>query len=264
MLEQLLTNPQKKLLRVLLSSPRSFSVLDLARLAALPYSTTHATLRTLQKAGLVVSKAERNKVLHALAPKNGDAGTVLDLLARELAARRGVSLVDPKKIADKEVLWNLAGLGAPLVVDRRPGKPLPPEQTLALALNVVRRNPTAARVLPLALAKSLPGLNFPLLRHLSKEQKETRTLGFFLDLTGTLSRKTRFKKLAAELFDRRVKRDAPFFQTSRSRYARILARRRTPPLARKWRFTMNLDMSDFRSVFDKFYDRTSKIQPPRH
>ncbi|MFH1262529.1 MAG: hypothetical protein V1495_03660 [Pseudomonadota bacterium] len=96
-------------------------------------------------------------------------------------------------------------------------------------------------------------MDYPVLRYLAKEAGELQTLGFFLDLTGTLAGRKSLKKAAQELIDRRVKYSEPFFRNgSPNKYVAALADRRTPPLARKWHFTMNMDMDDFRTFFRKF------------
>ncbi|MFH1018592.1 MAG: winged helix-turn-helix domain-containing protein [Pseudomonadota bacterium] len=259
MLHELLTEPQRRLLEVLSDTNGPVSVLGLAQLTQVPYSTTHLTLRKLKKLGLVTSQPQSRRLDYDLNRTDAYARAFMELFLSGFPAQKRPDLASGKNVTDKDVLWNLAGLGAPLVVDEHPRKTLAPEQTFAFALDVAHRNPTAARALPVAFAKSLSRLNYPLLRYLSRERKQTRTLGFYLELTGVLSHKSRFKKLAAEFQDRRVKRQEPFFEVSTSKYAQALAHKRTPRLARKWHFLMNLDMDDFRSLFEKFYKTDAKI-----
>lgn len=256
MLKSLLTISQRHLLPVLLSAKNSLSILDLSQLAEMPYATTRMSLTQLQKAGLVRSQTTAGKVLYVLNREDEDSRTFLELLYRDrLSKENPLDL----QVTDDDVLWNLAGLGAPLVVGSEPKKELPAEEAIALGLEVVRRNPTAARSIPIVLAENLDRLNYPRLRYLAKEANQTRTLGFFLDLTGALSKKIAFRTMAAELLDQRVKLDEPFFKTSTTRYESMLANRKTPKLARKWHFTMNMEMGAFRSFFEKFYNENSTI-----
>lgn len=235
---------------------RPLSVLDLSKMAEMPYATTHTTLQKLKETRLVVLQSTNEKVLYAVNRADENVRKLFELLFKFVPKE---DTQDTKDVTDDDVLWNLAGLGAPLVVENKSQKELPLEKTVALALNVVRRNPTAARALPLVLAENSSRMNYARLRYWAKEAKATRTLGFFLDLTHALQGRSRFKKMANELLDRRVKQNEPFFKTSSTKYAMMLAHRKTPSLARKWHFTMNMSLNDFRSVFEKFYHGPTKI-----
>ena len=237
---------------ILVDAGRPLSILELSELAELPYATAHAALHGLRQVGLVVSKSRGRQLLFAANKRNEDAQVLLRMLSKDLAMVLPHADRARRKPTEQDVVWNLARLGAPLVVSQQRGTVLPVEDTLASALALVRVDPTMARAFPLVLAVNFNVLNYPRLRFLAKEAGRARILGFFLDLTGALTGRAHLKDLAADLLDRRVKRDEPFFKVPTSEYAAMLANRKNPPLARKWHFTVNMDMNDFRSFFLKF------------
>jgi hypothetical protein len=155
--------------------------------------------------------------------------------------------------ADLVQAW-LAHLGAPLYgstsvkAEDVPG----PERVLAEALPLARQDATVARALPLALHRTRARLDFPLLRRLAQERGQGRALGFFLELTSELSGDKdlarQARPLAAEV--RRRKRASQFFPV-RSPTERRLGELKTPPVARRWGFRMNMSADSFSSMFRK-------------
>jgi len=81
---------------------------------------------------------------------------------------------------------------------------------------------------------------------------EKQTLGFFLDLTGTLANDHRLRSFAQTLRDRRVKRVRNFFDPHPGKYAQKLADQRSPQIARDWLYRMDMDMDNFRQFYSKF------------
>jgi hypothetical protein len=157
--------------------------------------------------------------------------------------------------ADPELVqaW-LAHLGAPLYgstaveVSDVP----PPERVFAEALPLARREAALARALPLALYRTRKRLDFGLLRRLARERGQGRTLGFFLDLTAELSGDRSLAREARPLArkERRRKRASQFFKL-RSATERRLAELKTPAVARRWGFRMNMSADSFASMFRK-------------
>ena len=82
-------------------------------------------------------------------------------------------------------------------------------------------------------------------------RNERQALGFFLDLTGFLAEDPWLASLSEPLRDRRRTRPRPFFTRAQGRMALALARKRTPALARKWGYLMNMDVESFASAFEK-------------
>ncbi len=112
--------------------------------------------------------------------------------------------------------------------------------------------PTLARAYPVLLARNRSRLNLERLRQRATELNEKQTLGFFLDLTGTLANDRQLRSFAQTLKDRRVRRVRDFFNGPRGKYSRYLADQRTPRVAKEWHFRMNMDMDNFRNFYSKF------------
>jgi hypothetical protein len=160
----------------------------------------------------------------------------------------------PKEV----VLANLSDQGAPLVLSKQSAgikKDLPAEKTVAWSLAYSHEDPTLARVLPVVLYKQRNVLNFRFLRQWAKTLHEERTLGFFLELTSELSHdRSLWKKARAfranlpafsELDD--------FFHTDSSNpWSDKLLNQKTPDVAKRWGFKMNMGLETFASHFRKF------------
>jgi len=98
--------------------------------------------------------------------------------------------------------------------------------------------------------KNRQRLNMDRLRREAERRGQTRVLGFFLDLTTKLSGETMFAAAAAKLYARAPAKPTQFFRPTTWR-ERKLAELRTPAVARKWRFRMNMPMDSFVSMFEK-------------
>jgi transcriptional regulator with XRE-family HTH domain len=178
---------------------------------------------------------------------------VLDML-RPLGLGLGLVEVRPdsaKSHADEVHAW-LSFYGAPLygstTVDRRdvPGV----EVALAEALKFSREDATLARAIPVALEKNRGQVALKLLRVEADRWRELRTLGFFLDLTAELAGDDAFKKEAARIHAEVPLRTAQFFRPTTKR-ERQLAELKTPAVARRWGFRMNMGLDSFASMFEK-------------
>jgi len=156
---------------------------------------------------------------------------------------------DPEQVQ----AW-LAHLGAPLYgsTAAKASDVPPPERVLAEALPLARRDAGLARALPLAVYRSRKRLDFSLLRRLARERGQGRTLGFFLDLTAELSGDRSLAREAQPLLReaQRRERASQFFKL-RSATERRLAELKTPVVARRWGFRMNMSADSFASMFRK-------------
>jgi hypothetical protein len=166
-------------------------------------------------------------------------------------------LVDPSEEAPAppEIVQSwLSHLGAPLYGSTSvKSSDVPrPERVLAEALSLAHREAAVARALPLAFFRFRKRVDFPLLRRLAKERGQGRTLGFFLDLTAELSGDEALARearpLKAEV--RRRARASQFFKLQSS-MERRLAELKTPPVARRWGYRMNMSQDSFASMFRK-------------
>jgi hypothetical protein len=105
--------------------------------------------------------------------------------------------------------------------------------------------------LPLAIARNRALLDLPELRRLAVQRGQGSTLGFFLDLTAELSGDHGLARAARPLRPRRAPKRASQFFKVRSRLERRLAEAKTPDVARRWNFRMNMSMDSFASMFRK-------------
>jgi hypothetical protein len=230
-----------------------------------PAMSARGVLQALEtgRAARGVSKAELARRSHLPAQTvrrlltdrspNPSLTNVLDLL-RPLGL--GLALVElppdsTKTHADEVHAW-LSFYGAPLygatAVEPQAVPQL--ETVLAEALKLSHKDATLARALPVALWKNRRRLAMEPLRREAERSNQRRTLGFFLDLTAQLSGEDAFKREASRLHAKSRLTTAQFFQPTTKR-ERQLAEIKTPEVARRWGFRMNMDLDSFASMFDK-------------
>jgi hypothetical protein len=152
------------------------------------------------------------------------------------------------------LLWNLKRWGAPLADEGRSPKKLSLEETLGSGLVLARRRPNVARVWPIVFAKNRDELNLDVLAQVARRFHQKRALGFFLSLMQKLLKDARLAKAERQLREKRSLKTVDFFVIRRGRRARALAAKRTPALARKWGFRMNMPLDSFVAIFRKFMD----------
>ena len=131
-----------------------------------------------------------------------------------------------------------------------PSEVPPAETVLTEAMSLARQSATVARALPPTFWKVRRRLDFGRLLAEGRRRGRERELGFFLDLTSKLSGDPAFGAAARKLRVRPRRRPGQFFQPTTARERR-LAELRTPDIARKWGFRMNMDMDSFESMFAK-------------
>src|ERR1035441_2815425 len=212
------------------------------------------TSRGLSKAELArQSRVRAETVRHLLTGKtvNPTLSNVLDML-RPLGL--GLELAElsdqPLEPTSDDLKGWLAHYGAPLYGPRNLTAVPPPETALSAALPLARTSASVARALPLALWKTRKRLDLDRLLKEAERRGQARTLGFFLDLTSRLSGDLAFQRAAKKLQVRPRPRPTQFFHPTTPR-ERKLAELRTPGVARKWGFRMNMEMESFESMFDK-------------
>jgi len=145
----------------------------------------------------------------------------------------------------------LSYYGAPLYGSTSIGKRVPmPERVLVDALVASHKESVFALVLPVVLWKLRTSLNLEFLRELALKRGESRSLGFFLDMTGTLGKSPKLCQQANSFRKVRMKQ-VYFFNEGTTSYGKKLAALRTPDVARKWNFLMNMTMDSFASSFQK-------------
>jgi hypothetical protein len=223
------------------------STAQLATEAGVGFATAYRTLQAMQAAGLVV--AERRAHARVYRANHGHP------LAAALRALVTAPAPPPGDTPEaRQVRGHLAALGAP--VQAEPQSPTASvEETVVRGVHLAHSDPDVARTLPVCLFRQRDALDPMRLQAQAKHFGEKHSLGFFLDLTAQLSGDRRFATWARPLRDRRFTGRHPFFHAAavlRSPRAQRLAEERTPQVARRWGWRMNLDLETFRSTFEKF------------
>ena len=224
------------------------SIHALAKQHQLSYSSAHTELKRLERASLARSKVAGNSLVFE-ANKDHRLAAALEALVRASA----VSVpTQETRYQPLQVMANLTSLGVPLRAEATPTAAMLPEEAVAQGLRLTHCHPTLARAYPVLLARNRNRLNLELLRQRAFALKEKQTLGFFLDLTGTLANDPRLRSFAQTLKDRRIRRVRDFFEGPHGKYSQYLANQRTPQLANDWHFRMDMDMDNFRQFYSKF------------
>jgi hypothetical protein len=223
------------------------SVSELARKAGVSFAAAHRELAAMRVEGLAKSERAGTALVHRANFAYREAG-----LVGRLFKDQGASSTPPPAAGGERVRGWLAAAGAPLVVSRPArGRTPPLEEVLANALGLSHQDAAVARVLPLVLWRHRERLDHGRLARAATRRNERQALGFFLELTGLLGGDPRLASLSAPLQDHRRTRPRPFFTRAQGRMARALAEKRTPALARRWGYLMNMDLDSFGSAFRK-------------
>ncbi len=221
------------------------TVLDLSRQARVPYSAAHRELELMTQAG-VVRRTLTGKGW-ACSWAAGRRGT---RLLDELLAGSGPAEDGPRELV---VIGNLKRWGAPLAEEARARERLSLEETLAYAIRISRQRPEVLRVWPLVLARHESSVDLRRLKALAGRVGEKKALGFLLALTSRLLRHPGWAAEAERLRDGRSRRMENYFLLPEGPRAARLTELRTPALARRWLFRMNMPMEAFESQFRKFW-----------
>jgi hypothetical protein len=243
---------RRYLLRLLWADGAEGSVSDLARRARVSFAAAHRELGAMREEGLARAERVGAALVYRANPGYREASLVRRLLKEGSAESTPPPAPDGQRVRG----W-LAAAGAPLLVSRLVRDPGPRlEEVLAEGLALSHRDATVARVLPLVLWRHRDRLDHGSLVRAATRRNERQALGFFLELTGRLGGDSRLASLSEGLRDRRRSRTRPFFAGRQGRMALVLARKKTPPLARQWGYLMNMGMDSFASAFAKHREAT--------
>ena len=238
---------RRDLLRLLWLDRAVGSVSDLARRARLSFAAAHRELAAMRAEGLASSERAGRTLVYRANRGHTQSALVRRLLNDGTAAARTAPPASTERVRG----W-LAAAGAPLLVSRRVAGRVPSlERVLAQALALSHDDATVARVLPLVFWAQRNRLDYDRLVCEATRLDERQTLGFFLELTGRLARDHRFASVLNQLRDRRRSRVRLFFAGPHGRMALAAARRKTPRLARRWGYLMNMGVESFASAFAK-------------
>jgi Fe2+ or Zn2+ uptake regulation protein len=241
MLDYLVTSPaRRRLLSLLWGEHGRGSATTLARDAHVSFATAYRELRAMVRHGLATETFERGVAVFAANVDHPLASELAKMVtwrsAGPAAANRG----------DDALRAQLAEHGAPVNAETAASDaPLSLEDLVARGVALARRDPAAARALPVMLHKVSKQLDVERLRLVSRARGVGHAAGFMLALTGSLARDVPLIQVAQTLRDRRVRRQ-PFFVTPVA-HAPIRF-----PLAARWGFTLATSEEDFASTFRRF------------
>src|SRR5262249_49168876 len=249
MLQLLVTSrARRRLLQLLWGEGARGSAAELAEKAGVGFASAYRELKAMGRYQVVASSHEGGKDVYAANLEHADA----DVL-RRLATSRP-RMAPPRDERADTLRRSLRAMGAPLAVEPTTEKEALDEGTLVDGVKLARRDPVVARALPVCVWHQRDRVDPDRLVAAAREKGEKQALGFFLELTGQLSGDRRFARWAKSLRDRRVTSVHDFFDFPAAYGSQKLAKQRTPRVAEKWGFRLNMDLETFDSLFRKFAD----------
>lgn len=230
---------RRRLAILLFAEKESGSASRLARLAGVSPRTALLVLHELETARLVECEGVGAALLFRAA-----ANPVTDALRTLLKA----SLPQPRTAEALEAA--VTHFGAPLL--RRAGAETRSlEETLAEGAKSSRKDPTLFRTLPVVVMKHWRALDWDRLQDSALRMNARREVGLVLDLTGTVAALSELSERARERFRDHRRKSFEYFFEPRNEYERKLAEARTPPVVKRWKFHMNIDLLSLRSTVEK-------------
>ncbi len=142
----------------------------------------------------------------------------------------------------------LVALGAPLS-GWRPNRRLAPEAALAFALRFASTDASLLRSLPVVLARTWRELDWTKLENSARAQDSLALLGMLTELTASLAGLKELGEKARGWW--RAPRETRHLFPPRNDFDRELAEHRTPPVARRWGFLMNMGEDSFRTLYER-------------
>ncbi len=241
LIDVLVPSPGRRdLLVSVLVSGAEGSASELGRRARLSPRAAQKLLREFLDAGLVTCEGIGMALVYR------DAKS---LASRTLSRFLREALAATSEAPDDEVDAALTFHGAPLL--RSPGRPtLALEEAVARGAKRARRDSTLFRTLPVVLARNATLLDWSALRDAARAANSKAEVGLLLDLTGEMLGRRDLSGRAREFKDGRRKKMEDFFEPQ-NRFEKMLARERTPAIAKRWHFWLNMDMESLRSTLDR-------------
>lgn len=232
---------REALLRLLLLKNVEAPVSELARRAGLSARAISREVQHLLPTGL----------LNTTTVGGADVVTVNrgHAAAKHLAALLQIPAEPASAGEDRSTRASLAAWGAPLVAaEGRRAKSL--EAALLAGLELSRRDGTVLRVMPTVLARNAARVDWQELEEGARRRKLKSELGWLLEQTAELANEPALARRGEKLRDRR-RRSVRCFPEVKSRFERELAHQRSPPIARRWGFAMNVSVESLRSTFER-------------
>lgn len=233
---------RRLLLELLFAESARGTISELAAQARVGFATAHREVRELHRFGLVIDD-------QGVFRSNDDHPDVA-LLRQLVATARRATVVRPPD-AD-EIRQRLQRLGAPLLAGESPVVERDLHDTIVAGVRLARKDPTVARVMPLVLWQQRRNIDPDRLEEVARHARQKHALGFLVALTARLKRSRELEALARRLRDHRVRSRQDFFELPRTRAGQRLAEERSPSVAKDWGFLINMEMSSFAAMFEKF------------
>jgi len=244
------SNTRRALLKLLWLEGVRGTVHELARAADVAYAGAYRELKQMADAGLARIAWERGKKVYSANEENPGSRLLRKLM------NQPVNAPVAEKPEPSELRSELASLGLPVFSDRAPSgtrRKLRLETALVEAANLAESDASVARALPVLLFRVGTRVDYDALKRESRLADNSHRVGFFLELAGMLGNDAKMRQAAGSFFDHRRKGLRPFF-SNQSKHSGELALERTPEVARKWGWTMNMGFDAFESTFRKFVD----------
>jgi hypothetical protein len=237
---------RRRLLELLWRRGATGTASELAKQARLSFTSAYRELKLMEGFGLASSAVDGGREVYAAAADHPDA----ELLRRLVSTpSRSEAPTDETAFA---VRRRARALGAPLQVSPEVVSREQREQVLVDAVRLSRRDATLARTLPVLVWRQHRDLDRVRLHEAAHKARQKHAVGFFLALTAELAGDDGLAGWAESLRDHRARGARPFFDLPSALTSRDLAERRTPSVARRWGYWMDLDMPTFQSTFEKF------------
>ena len=241
------SSARRRLLHLLWGESARGTATELAQRTGVGFASAYRELQAMRSYHLVTTTVVHGREVFAANPEldKADARVLRHLTRSQPQAN------PPRDAEAARVRGELRCLGAPLQAE--PATTVGAlEDTLAEGVHLAHRDPTVARVLPLCVSRARPKLDPQRLLRAAKRVREKQAVGFFLELTGELTKDADLARWAARFRDRRVRRVRDFFEVPPTRGSRELADHRTPEVARRWSYRMNMGLDAFQAPLEKF------------
>jgi hypothetical protein len=218
------------------------SVSELARRAGLSPRSVGNEVRHLRPTGLILVETLGGADVVRANRKHVGARHLTALL--QTPTTPAVNPGDAKKVRESLAAW-----GAPLAgVQRVKRHSL--HEALLHGLHEAQKDGTVLRVLPTVLARHVGEVDWRGLREDARRQKLKAELGLLVELTAAMTDNAELRTQSTGLQDRRRKK-MRFLPEVKNRYEAELAKQRSPEVAGRWGFWMNMSEDSFRGVYEK-------------
>jgi len=249
MLEYLVTSKtRRKLLKLLWRDGENGTAAELANKSGVAFAGAYKELKAMTSSELANAEWKNGRKVFS-ANKSHPMAQLLNELVKES--------VEKKEVGEKEsnsLRENLAFLGLPVSAHKtRPDPGTSIEALMAQAADLSQNDASVARSLPVLFHKLREKLDFETLKNESLKRGNRHQVGFFLELTGKLSRDEKLTRVSRNFLDHRFRVPRQFFKNeSESEVAKQLAELRTPELAKKWGWRMNMGEDAFAKTYENF------------